>query len=192
MSEPPLPREVSRAFDAFPPPVRRRLLDVRKLIFATAKAHDEVGPLTETLKWGEPAYLTEETGSGTTIRLGRVKDSEQPRFCSTARRRWSTRFASAFPINSNIGRRGRCCCRCPGALPKQELTVCLSLALTYHLDRRRGSSEGYQPQRSAAVRTTNDVVSSLAVALPEKLSQDRPCIGSSVKPIAITAFGFTK
>ena len=74
MSEPPLPREVSRVFEAFPPPVRRRLLDVRKLIFATAKAHDDVGPLTEALKWGEPAYLTVETGSGSTIRLGRVTE----------------------------------------------------------------------------------------------------------------------
>ena len=36
-----------------------------------------VGPLTETLKWGEPAYLTEATGSGSTIRLGRSRSSEQ-------------------------------------------------------------------------------------------------------------------
>ena len=28
----------------------------------------EAGPLTETLKWGEPAYLTEATGSGSTGR----------------------------------------------------------------------------------------------------------------------------
>ncbi len=47
-------------------------------------------------------------------------------------------------------------------------------------------------QRSAAVRMTKDVVSSLAVAVPEKLSQDMPSIGSSPKPIAITACGLTK
>src|SRR6478609_3107479 len=51
---------------------------------------------------------------------------------------------------------------------------------------------GYQPQRSEAVRRTKDVVSSLAVALPEKLSQDRPCIGSSANPMAITDCGLTK
>ena len=28
-----------------------------------------VGPLTETLKWGEPAYLTEVTKAGTTVRI---------------------------------------------------------------------------------------------------------------------------
>ena len=109
MTAPPLPREVSRAFDALAAPIGRRLLQVRALIFATAAAHEQVGRLTETLKWGEPAYLTEATGSG-----------------------------------------------------------------------------------NAAVRTTKDVVSSLAVAGPEKLSQDRPCIGSSAKPMAITACGLTK
>lgn len=52
MTEPILPREVSRAFDAFPAPMRKRLLQVRELIFATAAAHEEVGRLSETLKWG--------------------------------------------------------------------------------------------------------------------------------------------
>jgi hypothetical protein len=32
-------------------------------------ARIDVGPLTETLKWGEPAFLTEATKSGTTIRM---------------------------------------------------------------------------------------------------------------------------
>ena len=32
-----------------------------------------VGKLTETLKWGQPSYLTEETGSGTTVRIDRLK-----------------------------------------------------------------------------------------------------------------------
>jgi len=106
-----MPREVSRAFDALPASIGKRLLQVRALIFATAAAHDDVGRLAETLKWGEPAYLTDETGSGSTIRLGRVNGAEP--FCSTARRPWSTPSASAFPTSSNTGRRGRCCCRYP-------------------------------------------------------------------------------
>ncbi|WFU41929.1 DUF1801 domain-containing protein [Bradyrhizobium sp. CB82] len=129
MSEPPLPRKVSRAFEAFPPPVRRRLLDVRRLIFATAKAHDDVGPLTETLKWGEPSYLTERSGSGSTIRLGRVKDSEtHAAVVETFRERFPDQFeyrqnrALQLPVT--------------GTLAKQPLAVCLSLALTYHLDHR--------------------------------------------------------
>ncbi|TYL97044.1 DUF1801 domain-containing protein [Bradyrhizobium rifense] len=137
MSEPPLPREVSRVFEAFPPTVRRRLLDVRKLIFATAKAHDDVGPLTEALKWGEPAYLTEETGSGSTIRLGRVKDSEHPAILFNCKTTLIDTFRERFPDQFEYRQTRALLLPLSGALPKQELTVCLSLALTYHLDRRR-------------------------------------------------------
>ena len=137
MSEPPLPREVSRVFEAFPPTVRRRLLDVRKLIFATATAHDDVGPLTEALKWGEPAYLTEETGSGSTIRLGRVKDSEHPAILFNCKTTLIDTFRERFPDQFEYRQTRALLLPLSGALPKQELTVCLSLALTYHLDRRR-------------------------------------------------------
>ncbi|WP_409192090.1 DUF1801 domain-containing protein [Bradyrhizobium sp. RDM4] len=137
MTEPLLPREVSRAFDAFPLPIRRRLLEVRKLIFATAKAHDDVGRLTETLKWGEPAYLTEETGSGSTVRLGRVKDSGRPAILFNCKTTLVDTFRERFPDRFEYRQTRALLLDFAGALPKQELTVCLSLALTYHLDRRR-------------------------------------------------------
>jgi hypothetical protein len=137
VSEPPLPRQVSRAFEAFPPPVRRRLIEVRKLVFATAKAHDEVGSLTETLKWGEPAYLTEQTGSGSTIRLGRVKDSEHAAILFNCKTTLIDTFRERFPNQFEYRQTRALLLNVAGALPKQELTVCLSLALTYHLDRRR-------------------------------------------------------
>ena len=60
---------VKAAFDEFEAPVRKRLIEVRQLILDTAK-ECEAGPLTETLKWGQPSYLTEASKSGTTIRLG--------------------------------------------------------------------------------------------------------------------------
>jgi hypothetical protein len=137
VSEPPLPRQVSRAFEAFPPPVGRRLIEVRKLVFATAKAHDEVGSLTETLKWGEPAYLTEQTGSGSTIRHGRVKDSEHAAILFNCKTTLIDTFRERFPNQFEYRQTRALLLNVAGALPKQELTVCLSLALTYHLDRRR-------------------------------------------------------
>ena len=62
--------EVGAVFASAPPEVRRRLLELRELIHSTAEQTDGVGALEETLRWGQPAYLTSETGSGTTIRLG--------------------------------------------------------------------------------------------------------------------------
>ncbi|BAR58270.1 hypothetical protein NK6_5111 [Bradyrhizobium diazoefficiens] len=127
---------MSRAFDALPAPIGKRLLQVRALIFATAAAHDDVGPLTETLKWGEPAYLTDETGSGSTIRLGRVKDSDRAAILVNCRTTLVDTFRERFPDQFDYRQTRALLLPVSGALPKQQLTVCLSLALTYHLDRR--------------------------------------------------------
>ncbi|MCB1321885.1 MAG: hypothetical protein KDK34_16635, partial [Leptospiraceae bacterium] len=68
-SEPAIKLEVRAVFDARPPAVRRRLLQVRTLIYQTARQL-RVGKLAESLKWGQPTYTTIESGSGTPIRLG--------------------------------------------------------------------------------------------------------------------------
>lgn len=65
---------VAAAFDAFPDETRPGLLALRDLIFDVAAVTAGVGALQETLKWGQPAYLTPETKSGSTIRLGAPKD----------------------------------------------------------------------------------------------------------------------
>ncbi|MEM9825105.1 MAG: hypothetical protein AAF958_00875 [Planctomycetota bacterium] len=56
-----IPPKVKAAFDQFSSPNRAVLLDVQEMIFDVAKDNERVGPLTETLKWCEPAYLTEQT-----------------------------------------------------------------------------------------------------------------------------------
>jgi hypothetical protein len=133
---PPMPADVAAAFSAFPAGVRARLLEVRDLIFQTAAFIEGVGPLTETLKWGEPAYLTEMSGSGSTIRLGWLRSSE--RACAVLFNCRTTlvddfreRFPDVFAYEKN--RAVLFDARQP--LPKAPLSTCLGMALTYH--RRR-------------------------------------------------------
>lgn len=64
--------KVAQAIESYPPAVRTRLMALRETIFDVADATDGVGQIEETLKWGQPAYLTTE--SGTTIRLDGTKD----------------------------------------------------------------------------------------------------------------------
>ena len=133
---PTIPANVAEAFDAYPAPVRRRLLQVRDLIFETATKLG-VGPLTETLKWGEPAYLTEATGSGSTIRLGWLRSSEQP--CAVLFNCNTTlveTFREQFPDSFAYSKNRAICLSPSGALPKAPLSSCLVLALTYHQRRR--------------------------------------------------------
>ncbi|MEP3345540.1 MAG: DUF1801 domain-containing protein [Litoreibacter sp.] len=66
------PVDVLRAFEGFPPETTKRLLAIRQVIYQTAETIAEVGPLTETLKWREPAYLTNAPKTGTTIRLAQL------------------------------------------------------------------------------------------------------------------------
>lgn len=142
MTAPLLPREVDRALSALPAPIGKRLLQVRALIFATAAADEQVGRLTETLKWGEPAYLTDATGSGSTIRLGRVKDSADAAILFNCKTTLIDTFRERFPDQFEYRQTRALLLPVAGKLPKRELAVCLSLALTYHLDRRAKKARG--------------------------------------------------
>jgi hypothetical protein len=132
----PMPAEVAAAFSVFPDRVRARLLEVRDLIFETSARAKGVGPLTETLKWGEPAYLTEATGSGSTIRLGWLRSSE--RDCAVlfnCRTTLVDDFRSQFPDVFAYEKNRAVLLDAGEPLPEIPLSTCLLMALTYH--RRR-------------------------------------------------------
>ena len=71
--------QVQAAFEAFPDAARETLLALRALIFDTAASMPEAGRLQETLKWGQPSYLTPQTRAGSTLRLGVAKSGRPPR-----------------------------------------------------------------------------------------------------------------
>ena len=61
-------------FGIYPKPVRGKLLALRQMIFDVAKTTPGVGKLEEALRWGQPSYITPETGSGSTIRIDHIKN----------------------------------------------------------------------------------------------------------------------
>jgi hypothetical protein len=134
---PPMPADVAAAFAAFPERIRTRLLEARALIFATAARIEGVGPLTETLKWGEPAYLTEATGSGSTIRLGRSRSSSHE--CAVlfnCRTTLVDDFRNEFPGVFAYEKSRAILLNAGEALPRGPLSTCVGMALTYHRQRR--------------------------------------------------------
>ena len=60
---------VKQKFQTYPEDIKPKMEKLRNIIFEVAKNTEGVGELVETLKWGEPAYLTSKTKSGTTIRI---------------------------------------------------------------------------------------------------------------------------
>jgi hypothetical protein len=137
MTAPPVPDTVSDTFSRYPEPARARLLEIRSLIYQLADDIEDIGPLTETLKWGEPAYLTEVSESGTTIRLGVTKqqpnDSAVLFNCKT---RLVDMFRTAFPEEFIFEGTRALVIPANKALPREPLLFCLYTALTYHRRKR--------------------------------------------------------
>ena len=136
---PPLPADVAAVFSAWPPPVAERLRVLRAQIFAAAEA-TQTGPLTETLKWGQPAYLTEATKSGTTIRLG--WSAARPEVCALyvhCQTALLDRYRARFP--QEVGYDGNRAVLIPVAGPYAEAAVqqMAAMALTYHRDKIRAA-----------------------------------------------------
>ena len=128
------PANVSAAFEAYPPGAQAVLLPIRELIYETAASLEGVGPLTETLKWGEPAYLTEKSKSGTTIRLGwSCQTPGVMRACSSAvRPRWLRAGARNMTARWNSSAIARSASPFPTRRQKSPLQHCIAMALSYH------------------------------------------------------------
>jgi hypothetical protein len=72
------PPEVAVVFAAAPPQARKGLLALRALIFRVAASLPEPAPVTEALRWGQPAYLVPK---GSTIRIGLPKSGGFALYC---------------------------------------------------------------------------------------------------------------
>ncbi len=122
--------KVTEVFNTYPNNVRQKLEDLRTLIIATANSLESVASLEETLKWGEPSYLTKY---GSTIRINwksKVKTQYAMYFQCTSKLVPTFRLlykdiltfegsrAIVFELND--------------AIPKEVLTSCITAALTYH------------------------------------------------------------
>lgn len=61
---------IAEVFARAPEPARAGMLALRALILNVADDVPEAGRVEETLRWGQPSYITPDTKAGSTIRLG--------------------------------------------------------------------------------------------------------------------------
>jgi len=120
--------DIKQKFISYPAEVSVVLIQVRELILSVAE-QDGISDLEETLKWGEPSYISK---SGSTIRFDYKQKSPQ-QFCiyfncktkliDTFKELYGDTFvyqgnrALVFELNQK--------------LPNKELAHCISLALRY-------------------------------------------------------------
>ena len=132
---------VARKFQSYPDRVRPRLLALRDLIFTTAASIEGVGEIEETLKWGEPAYLTSQTKSGTTIRID-WKESKPACYamyfhCQT---NLVATFRATFPQDFTFEGNRAIVFREDEEAPMDALAYCVGLALTYRTRKPVGAA----------------------------------------------------
>ena len=141
----PLAPEVLTVFNSYPQEMRSKLLFLRQLILETADAIDGVGKLEETLKWGEPSYLTPETKSGSTIRIAwkaAKKDQYSMFFKCTAN--LVPAFKERFPRQFQFGGDRSIDFSLQDEVPVSALKQCIALALTYHRNKKLDAPDRWQ------------------------------------------------
>jgi Domain of unknown function (DU1801) len=133
-------RAVAAVFDAYPSEIKQKLMFLRQLIFDVASRTDGVGELEETLKWGQPSYLTTQTKSGSLVRIDQIKSQEgkyamyfhcQTTLVDTFKEMYRGQFE--FDGNRSIIFSEK------DKVPVEALSHCILMALTYHLNKRQSS-----------------------------------------------------
>jgi len=122
--------EVKRKFDSYPQRAKLKLLELRELIFEVSAELEEIGEIEETLKWGEPSYLS-KVGSAVRIDWKGIKPNQyamyfhcQTKLVDTFRElyRETLQFEGNRAIVFSFDEK----------VPRDELKHCISLSLRYH------------------------------------------------------------
>jgi hypothetical protein len=130
--------QVAAHFDRYPAAVKKKMLALRELVFAVAAQTPSIGELQETLKWGEPAYLTLQTGRGSTLRMDwKPKAPEQLAMYFNCRTDLIDTFKSLFPKDFEYEGNRAIILKLSDPLLKKELSFCIAASLTYHLKKKK-------------------------------------------------------
>ena len=129
--------QVADVFNKYPTQMREKLMFLRQLILETASATEGVGELEETLKWGEPSYLTPKTKSGSTVRINWKKtDEDQYAMYFKCTTNLVETFREKYPTQFRYGGNRSILFHMDDEIPVKELRDCIALALTYHLRKK--------------------------------------------------------
>ena len=108
--------KVDAVFANYPDFVRDKMQALRELVLETAEETEGVYQLEETLKWGEPSFVTKD---GSTLRMDwKEKTPDQYAMYFHCSSRLVDAFRLVFKLNQKI--------------PKAELKECIKATLTYH------------------------------------------------------------
>ncbi len=123
--------EVQAVFDNYPDDARAKMSALRDLILETAEEMEEVSQLKETLKWGEPSYITK---IGSTLRIDwKEKQPKQYAMYFSCSSRLVSTFKMLYNQTFSFEGNRAIVFQLDDAAPyPAELKNCIIAALRYH------------------------------------------------------------
>jgi hypothetical protein len=132
--------EVAAKFNAYPQHVRPKLLALRELVFLAAATAEGAGEIEETLKWGEPAYVTRNK-HGSTVRMDwKKKDPDHYAMYFNCQTNLVETFRTLFPNDFKFEGNRALVFSLEDEVPRDSLAMCIVASLTYHL--KKGKAGG--------------------------------------------------
>ncbi len=121
---------VKEVFDEYPKAAQQKLLQLRDLVLDAASEIDDMLELEETIKWGEPSYLTK---NGSTVRMDwKAKKPNQYAIYFKCTSKLVPTFKAIYKNTFEFEGNRAIIFNFDAEIPVKELKHCLSLALQYH------------------------------------------------------------
>ncbi len=122
--------EVESVFNNYPGSVRKKIVNLRRLLIEAANEIDEITNLEETLKWGEPSYLVK---NGSTIRMDwKKKTPDQYAMYFKCTSKLVPTFKSVYNDTFKYEGTRAIVFQMNDVIPENELKNCIKVGLTYH------------------------------------------------------------
>lgn len=122
--------KVKAVFNSYPNSVKSKLLHLRNLVLSAASEIKGLEKLEETLKWGEPSYLTKH---GSTVRMDwKEKNPEQYAIYFKCTSQLVPMFKIIYKSKFKFEGNRAIVFNLTDEIPDAELKHCISMALTYH------------------------------------------------------------
>lgn len=117
-------------FANYPDFVRDKMQFLRELVIETAEEIEEISTLEETLKWGEPSFLTK---NGSTLRMDwKAKTPDQYAMYFKCTSRLVDTFRMVFDHKFKFEGKRAIVFQLNQKIPELELKECIKASLTYH------------------------------------------------------------
>lgn len=121
---------VENVYNDYAPDQKKALLELRELVFETANELQKVEEVEEALKWSQPSFITK---TGSTIRIDKIKDSEDVAMYFICTTHLVDKFSDVYPGVFNYVKGRSIYFEIGKPYDKEALKHCIGMALTYKL-----------------------------------------------------------